>query len=59
MEKFVYVFDEASRDRLLALRYKMLAGDSGRHIYVFLNDGGQLAFSTEEIRFTLSDTLTF
>lgn len=59
MEKFIYVFDETGRDKLLALHYRMLAGDSGRHIYVFLNEARPMTFSAEDVRFTLSDTLTF
>lgn len=59
MGKFIYAFDEAGRDKLLALQYKMLVADGNRHIYVFLNEARQLAFSAEDVRFSLSDTLTF
>lgn len=37
MEQFIYVFDRASRDKLLGDGYTMIQSDDKKNIYVFLN----------------------
>lgn len=59
--KFIYVFNMNVRDRLLAANYKLLKADENQNIYVFENRE-TLIFSetsTEDLKFVISDTLTF
>lgn len=58
MEKFIYVIGEATRDRLVDMGYCLLKEDRAKHIYVFLNQENQ-NFSCTDIKFAMSDTLTF
>lgn len=58
MENFIYVFDENARDQLLSRGGEMLGQNNEKHIFVFLNTGN-LNFEDEDIRYVLSDTLTF
>lgn len=58
MENFIYVFDENARDQLLSKGCEMLGQNNEEHIFVFLNTGN-LKFEDEDIRYVLSDTLTF
>lgn len=58
MENFIYVFDENARDQLLSRGFEMLGQNNEKHIFVFLNTGN-LNFEDEDIRYVLSDTLTF
>lgn len=58
MENFIYVFDENARDQLLSKGCEILGQNSEKHIFVFLNTGN-LKFEDEDIRYVLSDTLTF
>ena len=58
MENFIYVFDENARDQLLSKGREMLGQNNEKHIFVFLNTGN-LNFEDEDIRYVLSDTLTF
>lgn len=58
MENFIYVFDENARDQLLSKGCEMLGQNKEKHIFVFLNTGN-LNFEDEDIRYVLSDTLTF
>lgn len=58
MENFIYVFDENARDQLLSKGCEMLGQNNEKHIFVFLNTGN-LNFEDENIRYVLSDTLTF
>ena len=58
MENFIYVFDENARDQLLSRGCEMLGQNNEKNIFVFLNTGN-LNFEDEDIRFVLSDTLTF
>lgn len=53
-----YVFDENARDQLLSRGCEMLGQNNEKHIFVFLNTGN-LNFEDEDIRYVLSDTLTF
>lgn len=56
--KFIYVFDEESRDVLLANEYKLLKSDTKNNIYVFENKS-ETKLSFEKMDYVLSDTLTF
>lgn len=58
MENFIYVFDESARDQLLSMGCEMLGQNNEKHIFVFLNTGN-LNFEYGDIRYVLSDTLTF
>lgn len=58
MENFIYVFTKNDRDKLLSLGFTMLKSDNDTDTYVFINDGQQ-KFSTTDIKFALSNTLTF
>lgn len=58
MNKFIYVFSQSDRDKLLSAGYVLLTEDLSAGVYVFINDGHR-NFSSEDVRFTLSDILTF
>ena len=58
MEYFFYVFDEDTRDQVMSRGCEMLGQNAEKHIFVFLNTGN-LNFEDEDIRYVLSDTLTF
>lgn len=58
MPKFIYVFSELEKDRLLAMKYEMVKCDKDQHIYVFLNKA-RIDFAVGDIKYALSDTLTF
>lgn len=58
MANFIYVFTADDRDKLLAMQYELLADNEAEHIYVFLNKECQ-SFAARNIKFVLSDTLTF
>lgn len=58
MENFIYVFDENARDQLLSKGCEILGQNNEKHIFVFLNTCN-LKFEDEDIRYVLSDTLTF
>ena len=55
---FIYVFSKDERDKLLSLNYKLLKVDEVKQVYVFLNKEQQ-NFSSDNLKFALSDTLTF
>lgn len=58
MTKFVYVFAEDARDKLISLGYNLVKADCRQNIYVFENKQ-TFTFSLNEMEFVLSDTLTF
>ena len=58
MEKFIYVFDEVSRDALIQRGYVLMKEDPRNRIYIFLNDG-KGEFGLSESSFALSNILTF
>lgn len=37
MKKFIYVFDEQSRDQLLKDGFRLIQSDEKKRVYVFLN----------------------
>lgn len=56
-ERFIYVFDEETRDKLAALGYICIKSDERNRTYVFLNDD-KLSFAKIGDCVT-SDRLTF
>lgn len=58
MNKFIYVFSKSDRDCLIKHGYTMFQSNEDKDMYVFINDG-RMDFSNQEIRFALSDTLSF
>lgn len=58
MDNFIYVFTKSDRDRLLSLGFTILKADESTDIYVFVNNGQQ-KFTVDDMKFALSDTLTF
>lgn len=58
MNKFLYVFSEKERDKLLELGYNLIKSDTECDIFVFENQD-KLSFSQKTIKAAPSDTLTF
>lgn len=58
MNRFIYVFDEDAKERLLAKKYTMLKSDIRNNIYVFENKPEQ-HFDFKDMVYTLSDVLTY
>lgn len=58
MEKFLYVFDENSRDCLIAAGFHLLKSDKNSNIYVFANQM-DMAFELTDVSYVRSNTLTF
>lgn len=62
MEKFIYVFGEMERDKLLEAGYQMLKEDRAQSLFIFLNKN-QLEFSADDIlsdmTYVRTNTLTF
>ena len=58
MDNFIYVFTKSDRDRSLSLGFTILKVDESTDIYVFVNNGQQ-KFTVDDMKFALSDTLTF
>lgn len=56
--KFIYVFNEESFERLLLMGYSPLKIDKEHNVYVFENQE-KLMFAMTEIECVHSDTLTF
>lgn len=58
-EKFIYVFDKASKDNLVAAGYSLIKCDDNKNIYVFENTGvvNGLNFALSNLFY--SSTLTF
>ena len=62
MERFIYVFDEHSRDTLLKLGYHLLKTNNPSGVFVFENNAeGNYSHANIEdsVRFIKSNTLTF
>lgn len=59
--KFIYVFSLQDRDKLIKLGYKLIRSDESKNIYTFsnLNNDGVMVFSANDIKYIMSDTLTF
>lgn len=58
MEKFIYVFTENSRDRLLSKGYRLLKEDEANNIFIFANTDS-MSFDLNGIIHLASDTLLF
>jgi len=58
MKKFIYVFSEADRDRLLRAGYVLMKEDVQNATYVFCSDN-RLSYALEDISCVFSDTLSF
>lgn len=56
--KFIYVFDESAKSKLLGAGFVLLKEDVDNSIYVFHLDGN-LTFANEDVSYVLSDTLSF
>jgi len=60
MEKFIYVFDTASRDELVGAGFLLLKSDERNSIYVFgADDRMSFALADGHIPYVGSDVLTF
>lgn len=57
-ERFIYVSDPVTRDKLKAIGYVCIKEDERNNIYVFLNDD-KLSFANTGGKCVLSDKLTF
>lgn len=59
--KFIYVFSLQDRDKLIKLGCKLIRSDESKNIYTFsnLNNDGEMVFSANDIKYIMSDTLTF
>ena len=58
MNKFIYVFSQSDRYKMLFKGFLLLKSDPNNNMYVFLN-GGDLALDDLDISYILSDKLTF
>lgn len=56
--KFVYVFDIASRDKLLAAGFTLLKEDIAAQTFTFMNDG-KMTFALDDITHVSTNMLTF
>lgn len=60
MGRFLYVFSEDARDKLLSRKFEMIKEDKQNNIFIFLNQiSNDLAFSVNDISYIESNTLTF
>jgi hypothetical protein len=57
MGKFIYIFSEEDRDRMINLGYQLLCEQPSRGIYVFLFDQ-RLNFA-DGVKAVFTDTLSF
>ena len=57
-EKFLYVFDEESRDKLLGMGLQMIASYDKKKVYVFANDK-KMTFSLDGVTYFPTNKLTF
>lgn len=59
-ERFIYAFDDDSRDRLLALGLNIMMRDDRQSVYIFLADDTDIEkFDLKDIKYVTSNTLTF
>lgn len=56
--KFIYVFQEADRDVLIARGFHLLKEDLQQGVFVFENRS-EIRFSDDEFTYVLTDQLTF
>lgn len=58
IEKFIYVFDRGSYEKLKACGFKLVKANEDKAIYVFLNEPSQ-NFDLNGSSYVKSDMLTF
>ena len=56
--KFIYVFDETAKSKMLNAGFVLLKEDADNSVYVFCAKEAQ-TFSSEDFSYVLSDTLSF
>ena len=56
--RFIYVFDEAAKSRLLEAGFVLLKEDTDNSVYIFHFDGS-ISFAYDDIGYVMSDTLSF
>lgn len=57
-DRFIYVFSEAARDRLLNAGYRLLKSDAKNNVYIFGNDPN-VVFCIGGLGEIKTNTLTF
>lgn len=57
-DKFVYVFSEEDKQKMLLAGYKLLTGNDVSGVYVFENSNSA-KFSMNDVRFATSNVLRF
>lgn len=58
LEKFICVFSEEDRDKLIAAGFRMMNHDDKQHIYTFENRG-ELHFALKNMAYMPTNKLTF
>lgn len=58
MEKFIYVFDSAEKEKLLAAGFVLLKEDNDKGIYIFLASS-EIEFALNGTSHILTNVLTF
>lgn len=58
MGKFIYVFTEDDKDKMLLAGFSLIRADSKNKMFVFENKN-TMNFSLANIKYVLSDMLTF
>ena len=58
MGKFIYVFSEEARDKLLSCGHKMLGSNDPDGVFVFARSDN-MVFDLDDISYIESDTLSF
>lgn len=56
--KFIYVFSSHDKEQMILRGFNLIKSDAERNIYVFENKEA-MQFSISEVRYVLSDMLTF
>lgn len=57
-KRFIYVFSQEEKDRLLQYGFQLIKSDDEQNIFIFANNK-HLDFSAEHIDVFYSNTLTF
>lgn len=59
MKKFIYVFSDDDKTKLLSLGYVLMKKDERQNVYVFENRPTDMNFSDNGIKCVFSNMLTF
>lgn len=65
MKKFIYVFNNEAKNKLLNLGYNLIKSDDNSHVYIFNSENKSRTFSADiiegtiDVSYILSDSLTF